>query len=97
MRHALSFLTAALLFTSTAFAQNTGTLQGEALDALNLSPLSGWEVDVIQGNDFNTLLKKNQKSIVEVDRNYVQQFVKISSYLKTKKENIQSKNQIYND
>ena len=37
-----------------------------------------------------TLLKKHQKSIVEVDRNYVQQFVKVSSYLKTKKENIQS-------
>lgn len=48
------------------------------------------EVDVVEGNDFNTLLKKHQKSIVEVDRNYVQKFVKISSYLKTKKGNIQS-------
>ena len=48
------------------------------------------EVDVIEGNDFNTLLKKHQKSIVEIDRNYVQQFVKISSYLKIKKRNIQS-------
>ena len=48
------------------------------------------EVDVVEGNDFNILLKKHQKSIVEVDRNYVQQFVKVSSYLKTKKENIQS-------
>ena len=48
------------------------------------------EVDVVEGNDFNTLLKKHQNSIVEVDRNYVQQFVKVSSYLKTKKGNIQS-------
>ena len=48
------------------------------------------EVDVIEGNDFNLLLKKHQKSIVEVDRYYVQQFVKISSYLKTKEKNIQS-------
>ena len=48
------------------------------------------EVDVVEGDDFNTLLKKHQKSIVEVDRNYVQQFVKVSSYLKTKKVNIQS-------
>ena len=48
------------------------------------------EVDVVEGNDFNTLLKKHQKSIIEVDRNYVQQFVKVSSYLKTKKGNIQS-------
>ena len=50
------------------------------------------EVDVDEGNDFNLLLKKHQKSIVEVDRNYVQQFVKISSYLKIKKGNIKSKN-----
>ena len=48
------------------------------------------EVDVVEGNDFNTLLKKHQKTIVKVDRNYVQQFVKVSSYLKTKKGNIQS-------
>jgi len=48
------------------------------------------EVDVIEGNDFNLLLKKHQKSIVEVDRTYVQQFVKISGYLKTKEKNIQS-------
>lgn len=48
------------------------------------------EVDVIEGNDFNLLLKKHQKGIVEIDRTYVQQFVKISSYLKTKEKNIQS-------
>jgi hypothetical protein len=48
------------------------------------------EVDVVEGDDFNTLLKKYQTKIVEVDRNYVQQFVKVSSYLKTKKGNIQS-------
>ena len=48
------------------------------------------EVDIVEGNDFNLLLKKHQKSIVEIDRNYVQQFVKVSSYLKTKKGNIQS-------
>ena len=48
------------------------------------------EVDVIEGNDFNTLLKKYQKDIVQVDRKYVQQFIKVSSYLKTKERNIQS-------
>ena len=48
------------------------------------------EVDVIEGNDFNLLLKKHQKRIVEIDRTYVQQFVKISGYLKTKEKNIQS-------
>ena len=47
------------------------------------------EVDVIEGNDFNVLLKKHQRIIAGIDRNYIQQFVKISSYLKTKKNNIQ--------
>ena len=49
------------------------------------------EVDVIEGNDdFIKLFRKHQKSIVEIDKNFVQQFVKISSYLKTKEKNIQS-------
>lgn len=47
-------------------------------------------VDTIEGDDFNLLLKKHQKTIVEIDRDYVQKFVKVSSYLKTKKVNIQS-------
>ena len=34
-------------------------------------------------------LNKNQKSIVEIDKNYIQKFVKISMYLKTKKSNTQ--------
>ena len=50
MRNALTYLTAALLITTPVLAQNLGTLQGEARDALNLSPLVGWEVDVIQGD-----------------------------------------------
>lgn len=51
MRVQRAFLTATLLFiiTLSSFAQGVGTVQGEALDALNLSPLTGWEVDVIQG------------------------------------------------
>jgi hypothetical protein len=47
------------------------------------------EVDIISGNDFTTLLKKHQNKIIELDKNYIQKFVKVSSYIKTKKENIQ--------
>jgi hypothetical protein len=47
------------------------------------------EVDLIDGDSFNKLLTKNQKSIVEIDKNYIQKFVKISMYLKTKKSNTQ--------
>ena len=47
------------------------------------------EVDVVEGDDFNLLLRKHQNKITEIDKIYIQQFVKISSYIKSKKENIQ--------
>lgn len=47
------------------------------------------EVDVIEGNDFNLLLKKHQKHITDIDKKYIQDFVKISKHLKIKKSNIQ--------
>lgn len=47
------------------------------------------EVDIINGTDFSTLLKKHQIKIVEIDKHYIQKFVKVASYIKTKKENIQ--------
>ena len=68
MRNALPYLTAALLFSSTAVAQNLGTIEGEALDALNLSPLVGWEVDVIQG-DFQ-IETKVDVSVSSLLKNY---------------------------
>jgi hypothetical protein len=46
-------------------------------------------VDLIDGESFNKLMTKNQKSIIEIDKNYIQKFVKISMYLKTKKSNTQ--------
>lgn len=47
-------------------------------------------VDDIEGkDDFNLLLKKHQKDIIEINRDYVKEFVKVSNYLKTKKKNIQ--------
>lgn len=49
---------------------------------------SNGEIDLIE-NDFNKLLNKNQKTIISIDRSYVHQFVKVSNYIKTKKENTQ--------
>lgn len=46
------------------------------------------EIDLVQ-NDFNKLLNKNQKQIIEVDKNYIHQFVKVSNFIKTKKINTQ--------
>jgi hypothetical protein len=47
------------------------------------------EIDLVDNEIFSKLLSNNQKKISEIDRNYIQKFVKISIYLKTKKSNIQ--------
>ena len=46
------------------------------------------QVDLIE-NDFIKLLNKNQKKIISVDKNYIHQFVKVSHFIKTKKQNTQ--------
>ena len=48
------------------------------------------EVDLIEGDEFNQFLKKYQNQIIEINREYIQQFVKLSSLIKTKKKNIQT-------
>lgn len=47
-------------------------------------------IDVIESDDFMKLFKKHQQQIIELDKGYVQQFVKISHYLDAKRKNIQS-------
>lgn len=47
------------------------------------------EVDLVDGDSFLKLLKTNQKIIEEIDTNYIHKFVKISMYLKTKRNNTQ--------
>jgi hypothetical protein len=47
-------------------------------------------VDLIQGeDDFIRLLTKNQNIIIEVDKLYIQKFIQLSNYLRTKRKNIQ--------
>lgn len=41
------------------------------------------------GDDFMNLLKKHQKTIIEHDKDYIKNFIQVSNYLKTKRENIQ--------
>jgi hypothetical protein len=58
-------------------------------DYLNdLDKDSNGEIDLID-NDFYKLLNKNQKRVLEIDKKYIHQFVKVSNFLKTKKENTQ--------
>jgi hypothetical protein len=42
----------------------------------------------LEGKDFEVLLKKHQTKIIDIDRNYIKQFVKVSNYLRTKNLNI---------
>jgi hypothetical protein len=47
-------------------------------------------IDVIEGSDdFMSLFRKHQKLIIDLDKEYIQKFVKISNYLKVKRQNIQ--------
>jgi hypothetical protein len=45
-------------------------------------------VDLVD-NELNKLLSKNQKEIIDFDKNYIHQFIKISNYIKTKNQNTQ--------
>ena len=51
-------------------------------------------IDVSENNDFSKLLKSKQKLIIEFEKsegkNYIQNFIKLSKYLKDKSGNIQS-------
>ena len=48
------------------------------------------QLDFIEGgDDYLTLLKKHQNKIIEIDRTYIQQFIKVSNYLTHKKQNLQ--------
>ncbi len=53
-------------------------------------------IDVIQSDDFDVLLKKLEKGILEIDKDYLQKFVKLSNYLKSKKTNLQETFEIIN-
>lgn len=46
------------------------------------------EIDLIPDHDFNKLLKKHQSKIVEIDKTYIQKFVKISNFINFKKKTI---------
>ena len=47
-------------------------------------------IDLVQVDDYTKILKKHQEKIIEINRDYVQQFVQVSNYLKTKRNSLQS-------
>ena len=67
----------------TSLDKNKSTL------LISLDTDGNGEVDLIDCGAFNELLLKYQSKIIEIDKSYIQKFVKISSYLKQKKNNTQ--------
>jgi len=49
---------------------------------------TGEIINLADGESVRKLIIKNQPSIIELDKSYIQKFVKLSSYLSTKKSNI---------
>ncbi len=47
-------------------------------------------IDKLEKNEFSILFQKNQRDIIEIDRNYIQKFVQLSNFLNSKKGNLQS-------
>ena len=47
-------------------------------------------LDIVQTDDFQEILKKHEKNIIEIDRDYIKNFVKLSNYLKTIRNNLQN-------
>ncbi|MGB1102786.1 MAG: hypothetical protein ACPG21_04090 [Crocinitomicaceae bacterium] len=48
------------------------------------------KIDVVDGDDYGKILKINQEKIIEINRDYIKQFVQISNYLKTKRKSLQN-------
>ncbi|MEC8458841.1 MAG: TonB-dependent receptor [Bacteroidota bacterium] len=53
-----------LILSIQSIAQSTGIIQGEALDALNISPLHNWKVEVVKG-DFKISTTVNNQGYFE--------------------------------
>jgi hypothetical protein len=66
--------------------KNLNTKKEDVL--IGLDKNNDGEVDLIE-NDFNKLFSKNQKRVMDIDKNYIHQFVKVSNFIKTKKQNTQ--------
>ena len=51
---------------------------------------SDGRLDIVQTDEFQDILKKHEKTIIEIDRDYIKNFVKLSNFLKTKRNNLQN-------
>jgi ribosomal protein L7/L12 len=47
-------------------------------------------IDLVEGDEYGKILKLNQDKIIEINRDYVKQFVQVLNYLKSKRISIQN-------
>jgi len=72
------------------FEKKQDSLDKKKINLISILDKDGnGEVDLVDDENYNKILVNNQKNIIEIDKNYIQKFVKISIYLKTKRSNIQ--------
>ena len=63
----------------------------EYIDLLKELDVDGnGEVDIVEGDDFLKILKKHQEKIIEINREYIKEFIQVSNFLKTKRNSIQN-------
>lgn len=48
------------------------------------------KADIVDATDLMKLLNKNQSKIIDIDKDYIHKFIRISNYLKQRSQNIQS-------
>ena len=71
------------------YLKNIQSLDQTKKNYLNkLRSETGEIMNLADGESVRKLIIKNQSSIIELDKSYIQKFVKLSSYLSTKKSNI---------
>jgi hypothetical protein len=76
---------------SNRISQKKEELEDKKINILNdLDKDGNGIIDIIEGDDFMSLFRKHQSIIKEFDKQYINYLVKISSYLKIKKNNIQN-------
>ena len=73
----------------TTIKQRKTLLENKKSILAELDKNGDGKIDLIP-DDFTKILNKNQKRVIEIDKSYIHQFVKISSYIKTKKQNTQT-------
>jgi len=75
----------------TYYSQNLIELSISLEDEISTIDKNGdGKADIVDASDLMRLLNKNQSKIIEIDKDFIHKFIRISNYLKQRSQNIQS-------